>query len=147
MLSDCVSKDPAEAQLLIVHEAVAESVRAQRDRMTQAVLALRPTMVDCNNAPLDQVLDCEVVKSIVASLGVGIWFSDYPGVFDLGNLRYGKVILMPETADLRAKLVAFFLAYLRPLVDAERVYLVADGWTGDITSVQCDATVLASDTS
>lgn len=147
MLSDCVSKDPAGAQLLIVHEAVAESVRAHRDRMAQAVLALRPTMIDCDNAPLDEVLDCEDIKSIVASIGVGIWLPDYLAAFHIDGLRYGKVILMPQSSDLRAKLVAFFLAYLRPLVDAGNVYLVTDDWKGDVTAIDRDATLVASDPS
>lgn len=147
VLSDCVSKDPAEAQLQIVHEAVAESVRAQRDRMTQAVLAVRPSMIDVEGARLDEVLDCEDVKSIVASIGVGIWLPDYPGAFHIDGLRYGNVILMPQSSDLRAKLVAFFLANLRPLVDAGHVYLVADDWKGDVTSVHREATMLTCDPS
>ena len=107
--------------------------------MTQAVLSIRPSIIKVEGADFDQVLDCEEIKSIIASLGVGIWLPEFPGAFNIGALRYGKLILWtdgtPDGRHIRDQLYAFFVKLQRPLLEAGRVYEVPEDWTGEVMMV------------
>lgn len=105
MLSDCISKDLAVAELYIVRAAIATLAKPARDRFTQAVFSLSDSIIGLHQASLDEVLDDEDFKGLVACLGTGILLSEmdpsHDGpTFSLARLRYGKVIVATEETPL-----------------------------------------------
>lgn len=138
-LADCASSNPADSELLIVQANLVAYARQGRDRLTQAVLSVAPSIIKVDIAELDEVLLCSDIQWIIATLGVGVWMPGFPESYNLGALRYGKVILWtdetPEGNHLRDQLIAFFVQFQLPLLEAGRVYEVPQGWIGDAMQV------------
>ncbi|MBL8065341.1 MAG: DNA gyrase subunit B [Chthonomonadaceae bacterium] len=144
-LCDCVSKDPTICELFIVEgDSAGGSAKGARDRITQAVLPLRGKILNVERARLDKALDNEEIKALIAALGVGIDIhtgrdADVEGEepldekkngnanFDIGKLRYNKVIIMTDAdvdgEHIRTLLLTFFYRYMKPLVEHGHVYL------------------------
>lgn len=139
MLTDCASRESADSELLIVQADLADSVKQGRDRLTQAVLPVGPSIIKLGGAELDEVLLCDEIMWIIASLGVGIWLPDFPGTYNLGALRYLKVIIWtdatPDGRYIREQLLALFTQIQLPLLEAGRVYEVPHDWTGEVMMV------------
>lgn len=99
--------------------------KAMRDRHTQAVLPVRPT-VPYAAASLDQLLDSGDVKNIIAALGVGILLEPEGLTFRLENLRYERIIVAmgdgPKGADAGRRVVSLLESYFQPVVAAGHVY-------------------------
>lgn len=149
-LADCKSKDPEECELFLVEgDSAGGSAKGARDRITQAVLPLRGKIINVEKARIDKALDNEEIKALIRALGVGIDLSlgrrhdtdesstgngngklngrgNEPS-FDITKLRYGKIIIMTDAdvdgEHIRTLLLTFFYRYMRPLVEAGRVYL------------------------
>ena len=67
------------------------SAKEARDRKTQAVLALRGKILNVLKASDKQVMDNDVIKTMIVAFGTGI--SDD---FNIEKLRYGKIVLMTD---------------------------------------------------
>lgn len=134
MLSDCIAKDSQTAEIYIVQQkeygAVAKSVR---DRMTQAVLPMDDRIVREEGASLEKVLDNDGFKSMIAALGVGMWFPDDKGsvqIFSLDflhHLRYKKIILVTDESSkgryIRTQMLSLLYRFLYPLMVNGHVYI------------------------
>ena len=121
-LSDCRSDDPTRTELFIVEgDSALGTTKAARNSEFQAILPIRGKILNVQKASLSQMLENNECASIIHVIGAGSGKS-----FDLNDARYGRVILMSDAdvdgAHIRCLLLTLFNSYMRPLVEAGRVF-------------------------
>ena len=121
-LVDCRSTDVADSELFIVEgNSALGTARDARNSAYQALLPIRGKILNTQKASISDMLSNAECASIIQVIGAGSGRS-----FDLGAARYGKVILMSDAdvdgAHIRTLLLTLFFRYMRPLVEAGRVF-------------------------
>jgi DNA gyrase subunit B len=121
-LSDCRSDDPTRTELFIVEgDSALGTTKAARNSEFQAILPIRGKILNVQKASLSQMLENNECASIIQVIGAGSGKS-----FDINDARYGRVILMSDAdvdgAHIRCLLLTLFNSYMRPLVEAGRVF-------------------------
>ena len=121
-LSDCRSDDPTRTELFIVEgDSALGTTKAARNSEFQAILPIRGKILNVQKASLSQMLENNECASIIQVIGAGSGKS-----FELDDARYGRVILMSDAdvdgAHIRCLLLTLFNSYMRPLVEAGRVF-------------------------
>ncbi|WP_313478557.1 DNA topoisomerase IV subunit B [Microbacterium sp.] len=121
-LVDCRSKDFEQSELFIVEgDSALGTARHARNSEFQALLPIRGKILNVQKASVSDMLGNAECAAIITTIGAGSGRS-----FDLSAARYGKVILMSDAdvdgAHIRTLLLTLFFRYMRPLVEAGRVY-------------------------
>jgi DNA gyrase subunit B len=121
-LVDCRSTDVDRSELFIVEgDSALGTAKLARNSEFQALLPIRGKILNVQKASIGDMLRNAECASIIQVVGAGSGRS-----FDIEAARYGKIIFMADAdsdgAHIRCLLATLFFRYMRPLVDAGRVF-------------------------
>ncbi|GAB7190002.1 DNA topoisomerase IV subunit B [Kineococcus sp. NUM-3379] len=121
-LKDCRSDDVQRTELFLVEgDSALGTANVARNSEHQALLPLRGKILNVQKASVADMLKNAECAAIIQVVGAGSGRS-----FDLEAARYGKVVLMTDAdvdgAHIRTLLLTLFFRYMRPLVEAGRVF-------------------------
>ncbi len=121
-LADCRSDDVERSELFIVEgDSALGTAKLARDSEIQALLPIRGKILNVQKASASDMLKNAECAAIIQVIGAGSGRT-----FDLASARYGRVILMADAdvdgAHIRTLLLTLFFRYMRPLVEAGRVF-------------------------
>ena len=121
-LVDCRSNNVDESELFIVEgDSALGTAKLARDSGYQALLPIRGKILNVQKSTVAEMLANAECANIIQVVGGGSGRS-----FDLSSARYGKIVLMSDAdvdgAHIRTLLLTLFFRYMRPLVEAGRVF-------------------------
>ena len=121
-LADCRTTDVENSELFIVEgDSALGTAKLARSSDFQALLPIRGKILNVQKASVGDMLSNAECAALIQVIGGGAGRS-----FDLSAARYGKVILMTDAdvdgAHIRTLLLTLFFRYMRPMVEAGRVY-------------------------
>ncbi len=120
-LVDCRSNDDRSELFIVEGDSALGTAKMARDSEFQALLPIRGKILNVHKASVADMLKNAECASIIQVTGAGSGPS-----FDLDSARYQRVIFMSDAdvdgAHIRCLLLTLFHRYLRPMLDAGRVF-------------------------
>jgi DNA gyrase subunit B len=120
-LVDCRSADDRSELFIVEGDSALGTAKLARDSEFQALLPIRGKILNVQKASLADMLKNAECASIIQVIGAGSGSS-----FDLDSARYQRIIMMADAdvdgAHIRTLLLTLFHRYLRPMLDAGRVF-------------------------
>ena len=120
-LVDCRSADDRSELFIVEGDSALGTAKLARDSEFQALLPIRGKILNVQKASLADMLKNAECAAIIQVIGAGSGAS-----FDLDSARYQRVILMADAdvdgAHIRTLLLTLFHRYLRPMLEAGRVF-------------------------
>ncbi|WP_314111095.1 DNA topoisomerase IV subunit B [uncultured Granulicatella sp.] len=122
-LTPAQGKNPKKNELYLVEgDSAGGSAKQGRDRKFQAILPLRGKVINTEKASLSDILKNEEINTIIYTIGAGVGND-----FNIEDSNYDKIIIMTDAdtdgAHIQVLLLTFFYRYMKPLIEAGKVYL------------------------
>ncbi|MEV7724789.1 type IIA DNA topoisomerase subunit B [Streptomyces sp. NPDC101733] len=121
-LADCRSDDVERSELFIVEgDSALGTAKLARNSEFQALLPIRGKILNVQKSSVSDMLKNTECGAIIQVIGAGSGRT-----FDLDAARYGKIVLLVDAdvdgAHIRCLLLTLFQRYMRPMVEAGRVF-------------------------
>ena len=121
-LYDCRDNGVENTELFIVEgDSAMGTAKAARNSDHQALFPIRGKILNVQKATLADMLANVECSALIQVIGAGSGRS-----FDIDAARYGRVIIMTDAdvdgAHIRTLLLTLFFRYMKPLVEAGRVF-------------------------
>lgn len=120
--TDCISKNPKERNLLLVEgQSAASSAIEARNTKTDCIYQLRGKIISPLKTSIDKILQNQEMSDIIKVIGAG-----FGKDFDVDKMNFNKIVITTDAdsdgADIELLLITFFYTYMRPLVEAGKLY-------------------------
>jgi DNA gyrase subunit B len=120
-LVDCRSADDRSELFIVEGDSALGTAKLARDSEFQALLPIRGKILNVQKASLADMLKNAECAAIIQVIGAGSG-----AAFDLDSARYQRIIFMADAdvdgAHIRTLLLTLFYRYMRPMVEAGRVF-------------------------
>jgi len=120
-LVDCRSADDRSELFIVEGDSALGTAKLARDSEFQALLPIRGKILNVQKASLADMLKNAECAAIIQVIGAGSGSQ-----FDLDSARYQRVIFLADAdvdgAHIRTLLLTLFHRYLRPMLEAGRVF-------------------------
>jgi DNA gyrase subunit B len=121
-LADCRSDDVDRSEIFIVEgDSALGTAKLARNSEFQALLPIRGKILNVQKASVSDMLKNAECAAIIQVIGAGSGRT-----FDIDQARYGKIVLLADAdvdgAHIRILLLTLFQRYMRPMVEAGRVF-------------------------
>jgi DNA gyrase subunit B len=120
-LADCRSADDRSELFIVEGDSALGTAKLARNSEFQALLPIRGKILNVQKASLADMLKNTECAAIIQVLGAGSG-----SAFNLDAARYQRVIFMADAdvdgAHIRTLLLTLFHRYMRPMVEAGRVF-------------------------
>ena len=120
---DCISKNPEERNLLLVEGLSAGgSTLEARNVNTDSIYMLRGKVLSVLKTTVDKVLSNQEYSDIIKVIGAGFGNDK----FDVNKMNFNKIVITSDQDSdgfaIELLLITFFYTYMRPLVEAGKLY-------------------------
>ena len=122
-LTPAQGKNVKKNELYLVEgDSAGGSAKQGRDRKFQAILPLRGKVINTEKAKMQDILKNEEINTMIYTIGAGVGPE-----FVLEDSQYDKIIIMTDAdtdgAHIQVLLLTFFYRYMKPLIEAGKVYI------------------------
>lgn len=119
---DCTNKNPSQRNLLLVEGLSAGSSAVEaRNPKTDCIYMLKGKTISPRKQSVEKILANQEISDIIKVIGGG-----FDKTFDVDKMQFDKIVITSDAdsdgASIELLLTTFFFTYMRPLVEAGKLY-------------------------